>query len=103
MIMKQLNRCLLAILATALLGCSSLITGEPASPPAWSRIQPGMTRDQVHAALGKSSHETAREAEWTTPEIKAGWPSKTIYWRTLEVYFDEAGRVSMTRDYAEQK
>jgi outer membrane protein assembly factor BamE (lipoprotein component of BamABCDE complex) len=102
MTMKQLNHYLFAILATALLGCSSLLNGDPANPPAWDRIRLGMTREQVYASLGQPVSETQREADWKSPEVKAGWPSKTTHWRKLEVYFDESGRVNMTRDYAQQ-
>jgi outer membrane protein assembly factor BamE (lipoprotein component of BamABCDE complex) len=101
--MKQINRCLIALLATALLGCSSLLNGDPASPRTWKQIQPGMAREQVHAALGLPVSESEREAVWKTPEVKVGWPSKTTCWRELVVYFDESGRVIMTRDYAQQR
>ena len=100
--MKQINLCLAAILAAALLGCSSLLSGDPTSPPAWNRIQTGMTREQVHAALGQPVLETEREAAWKTPEVKVGWPSTTTRWRVLEVYFDESSRVNMARDFAQQ-
>ena len=62
-----------------------------------------MSREQLHAALGEPVRETEREAEWRTPVVKVGWPSKTAHWRVLEVYFDESSRVMMTRDYAQQE
>ncbi|MGA2176529.1 MAG: outer membrane protein assembly factor BamE [Verrucomicrobiota bacterium] len=100
--MKQLNHCLLALLAALLAGCSATHTADPTAVPAWSQIQPGMTRQQVYAALGKPLRETEQEAEWKSPEAKMGWPS-TTYWRKLEVYFDEKGQVRATRDYEQQK
>ena len=85
------------------LGCSSLRLADAANPPAWGQIQDGMTRAQVHAALGEPLHETEREAEWKGPEVKVGWVSPATRWRMLEVYFDEKGKVNGMRDYEQEK
>ena len=100
--MKHVNYYLIALLATPLLGCSSTPATGPTNPAAWSQIQPGMTKEEVHATLGQPLRETQQEAKWKSPEVKSGWPRKT-YWRELQVLFDENGRVKGTRDYEQQK
>jgi outer membrane protein assembly factor BamE (lipoprotein component of BamABCDE complex) len=100
--MKQSKHYIIALLAVVLLGCSSTQRADPTDVAAWHQIQPGMTKQQVYAALGKPIRETEQEAVWKSPEAKMGWPS-TTYWRKLEVYFDESGRVKGTRGYEEQK
>ena len=100
--MKNINYCLVVLSATLLLACSSTPAEGPTSPAAWRQIQPGMTRNQVQAALGQPVVETQQEAKWNSPEVRSGWPRKS-YWRQLQVLFDENGRVKGTRDYAQQK
>ena len=87
--MKQFNRYLLLLIATALLGCRS--TPQSPGPSAWRQLftsdQP-LTRQQVYAIAGKPVRETDSAAYWESPRVKQR--TKT-YVRELRVDFDGNG------------
>ena len=104
--MKLTSQSLIAIAATALVGCVEWHSAGPApsqtSMPAWSQVQFGMTRQRVYAVMGKPLRETEQLAEWRGPQVKKGWPSdhpSITYWRQYEAYFDAEGRLQNMRDY----
>lgn len=104
--MKPIHRILIAIMATALVGCvewhSAGPSAEQTSIPAWRQVQPGMGRQQVYELMGKPARETEQVAEWRGPEIRKGWPPDhpaTTYWRQYEASFDAQGRVTGMRDF----
>jgi hypothetical protein len=108
--MKTFNLALIAIVAVALVGCVEWHSNGPSpsqlSLSAWSQVQPGMTRQQVYALLGKPVRETEQLAAWRGPQVKKGFPSdypSITIWREYEAVFDPDGRVKGTRDFERQQ